>query len=189
MEFFGLSNGVLAARWIGLAWDVLMSPELSLMWSSSSGIPSLPVARLYSVGFYGAVRQRLNPGAVVVTQASAPFLTPRVLASIQAGLQQVGLKTRPYSVTIPTFGPWGFVMARPMAWSPQYRSIPFPTRWIDADQLAALFAFPRDFLPSDSDTVQANRMTRPVLLDYQRTDRRRRLLHPLAPLPSSPSSL
>ena len=149
---------------------------------------TLPVARLYSVGFYGAVRERLHPSGVMVTQASAPFLTPRVLASIQAGLQQAGLETRPYSVPIPTFGPWGFVMARPSAWSPQFQSIPFPTRWIDSDQLAALFAFPRDFLPSDSDTVQANRMTQPVLLDYQRGDRRRRLLLPLAPIPSTPSS-
>ena len=38
---------------------------------------TLPVARLYSVGFYGAVRERLRPGGVMVTQASAPFLTPR----------------------------------------------------------------------------------------------------------------
>ena len=145
---------------------------------------TLPVARLYSVGFYGTLRQRLNPDAVVVTQASTPFLTPRVLASIEAGLRHVGFHTRPYTVAIPSFGPWGFVMARARSWTPRFRSIPFATRWIDADQLPGLFAFPRDFLPERSDTVQANRMTRPVLLDYQRTDRRRRLLVPLPPITS-----
>lgn len=147
---------------------------------------TLPVARLYSVGFYGTLRQRLNPGAVVVTQASTPFLAPRVLASIEAALREVGLLTRPYSVAIPSFGPWGFVMAHENNGSDRFRPIPFATRWLDADQLSALFAFPRDLRPEASDTVQPNRMTRPVLLDYLRNDRRRRLQQPRLPIPITP---
>ena len=139
---------------------------------------TLPVARLYSVGFYRILRQRLNPEAVVITQASTPFLTPRVLASIEAGLRGVGFHTRPYSVAIPSFGPWGFVIARENPWTNLFRTIPFSTRWLDADQLSALFIFPRDLRPDASESVQANRMTRPILLDYLRDDRRRRLQQP-----------
>ena len=67
------------------------------------------------------------------------------------------------------------MIARENPWTNLFRAIPFSTRWLDADQLSALFIFSRDLRPDASESVQANRMTRPILLDYLRDDRRRRL--------------
>lgn len=130
-----------------------------------------PLARLYSVGFYGRLLGHLEPGGLIVTQASTPFFTPRVLASIQATFEALTLTTKPYSVTVPSFGPWGFVLAHRPGRRLASPSLPFEARWLDATQLAQLFALPRDLRPAEGEEVQPNRLVRPVLVDYQRQSR------------------
>ncbi|MFQ6538846.1 MULTISPECIES: polyamine aminopropyltransferase [Aphanothece] len=130
-----------------------------------------PLARLYSVGFYGRLLRRLAPQGLVVTQASTPFFTPKVLASIQATFAALDLETHPYSVDVPSFGPWGFVLARRPGPAQPPAVLPFEGRWIDNVQLARLFELPRDLRPGPGEPVRANRLTRPVLVDYQRQSR------------------
>lgn len=129
------------------------------------------VARLYSVAFYGRLLQRLAPDGQLVTQASAPFFTPRVMASIRASLETLGLRVDPYSVTVPSFGPWGFVLAQRAAAARRFGPLPFQGRWIDQRQLASLLDLPRDLLPDPGETVLPNRIGRPVLVEYQRRGR------------------
>ncbi len=129
---------------------------------------TIPIARLYSVAFYANLLRLLAPGGTIVTQASTPFFTPRVLASIEASLRELSLVTRPYSHTIPSFGPWGFVLAHRSGEFHPFRPLPFEARWLDAAQLDQIFVFPRDFRPSESDPVLPNRLSRPVLVEYQR---------------------
>lgn len=129
---------------------------------------TIPIARLYSVAFYANVLRLLAPGGVLVTQASTPFFTPKVLASIETSLRELSLETRPYSQTIPSFGPWGFVLAHRSGESHPFRPLPFQARWLDAEQLEQIFVFPRDFRPSDQDRVLPNRLSKPVLVEYQR---------------------
>jgi spermidine synthase len=126
------------------------------------------LARLYSVTFYGRLRERLAADGVLVTQASSPFFTPKVMASIRAGLGAVGLESLPYSVDVPSFGPWGFVLAHRPGRRLQPTPLPFQGRWIDGDQLARLFSLPRDLLPPAGEPVLPNRLSRPVILGYQR---------------------
>lgn len=126
------------------------------------------LARLYSVTFYGRLRARLAPDGLLVTQASSPFFTPKVMASIRASLAVAGLESRPYSVDVPSFGPWGFVLAHRPGRRLEPTPLPFEGRWIDAAQLARLFSLPRDLLPPPGEPVQPNRLSRPVILRYQR---------------------
>ena len=129
------------------------------------------VARLYSVGFYSRLMPLLASNGVFVTQASTPFFTPLVLASIEKSLQHLPVKTHPYSVTVPSFGPWGFVLAHRETNRLSFQPLPFEARWFDRDQLSQMMQFPKDYRPSDQDSVQANRLSRPILIDYQRRDR------------------
>ena len=129
------------------------------------------LARLYSVGFYGRLLQRLAPDGQLVTQASTPFFTPKVLASIQASLEQLPLQTHPYSVTVPSFGPWAFVLADRPGRERSFAALPFKGRWIDRRQLAGLFDLPRDFQPQPDEKILPNRLGRPVLAEYQRSGR------------------
>ena len=126
------------------------------------------LARLYSVTFYGRLRERLAADGVFVTQASSPFFTPKVMASIRASLAVAGLESRPYSVDVPSFGPWGFVLAHRPGRRLEPTPLPFEGRWIDGAQLARLFSLPRDLLPPPGEPVLPNRLSRPVILEYQR---------------------
>lgn len=134
--------------------------------------PDTPaVARLYSVAFYRRLLHLLAPDGLVVTQASTPFFAPRVMASIQATFRVLGLETRPYSVDVPSFGPWGFVIARRSGPLTPIPALPFAGRWIDGHQLSRLFALPRDLQPAPGERVEPNRLSRPVLVPYQRESR------------------
>jgi len=134
--------------------------------------PATPaLARLYSVTFYGRLLRRLAPDGMLVTQASTPFFSPRVLASIQATLAELRLTTRPYGVDVPSFGPWGFVMAHRGPPRPAPAVLPFQGRWIDQGQLEHLFPLSRDLALPPGERVLPNRLHRPVLADYQRQGR------------------
>nr|WP_254217045.1 polyamine aminopropyltransferase [Synechococcus sp. CCY 9618] len=130
-----------------------------------------PLARLYSVTFYGRLLRRLAPDGIFVTQASTPFFSPRVLASIQATLAELDLQTRPYGVDVPSFGPWGFVLAYRRGIRPGPAVLPFQGRWIDQGQLDRLFPLSRDLTLPPGERVLPNRLQRPVLADYQRRGR------------------
>ena len=129
------------------------------------------VARLYSVGFYSRLIPLLSTDGIFITQASTPFFTPMVLASIEKSLQHLPVKTHPYSVTVPSFGPWGFVLAHREKQTLDFQPVPFEARWFDQYQLKQLMQFPKDYRPEDQDSVKPNRLSRPVLIDYQRRDR------------------
>ena len=94
-----------------------------------------------------------------------------VLASIEKSLQHLPVKTHPYSVTVPSFGPWGFVLAHREKQTLDFQPVPFEARWFDQYQLKQLMQFPKDYRPEDQDSVKPNRLSRPVLIDYQRRDR------------------
>ena len=93
------------------------------------------------------------------------------MTSIRATFHTLKLETRPYSVTVPSFGPWGFVLAHRSPRQLIARSLPFRGRWIDGNQLETLFAMPADLLPRSDESVAPNRLLRPVLLEYQRQAR------------------
>ena len=70
----------------------------------------------------------------------------------------------PYHVSVPSFGEWGFVMAsdRRLPVPPDAPDV--PTRFLNADTLPGLFAFPNDLrLPG---TIRPSTIDRPRVLDY-----------------------
>lgn len=126
------------------------------------------IAKLYSEGFYRRLRSRLTPHGVFVTQASSPFFAPRAFACVEKTLNAAGFVTAPYTVDIPSFGPWGFVLASERAIDPASWAIDVPTRFLNAEVLPALFILPKDF---QGQTVEVNRLARPIIVQYQADQR------------------
>ena len=108
-----------------------------------------------------------------MTQASTPFFSPDVLASIQASLEELSWSVRGYSVTVPSFGPWGFVLAQHQAdtSSAGFAPLPFEGRWISDRWLQRFPDLPRDLRPAVGTAIRPNRLVQPVLVDYQRKGR------------------
>ncbi|HEY9877413.1 MAG TPA: polyamine aminopropyltransferase, partial [Leptolyngbyaceae cyanobacterium] len=122
------------------------------------------LAKLYSQGFYRRLMPRLAPDGVFVTQASSPFFAPRAFACIAATLGSVGLSTHPYTVDVPSFGPWGFVLAQRSPLQPEMLQLPITARFLTQPLLRSLFNLPADIPLGD---VEINRLSDPVLVQYQ----------------------
>ena len=126
------------------------------------------LAKLYSVGFYQQMLTRLADDGVFVTQASSPFFAPKVISCIKQTLEYTGLTASPYVATIPSFGPWGFVLASRKTIEPDKLSLPIATRFLTTTMLHSLFDLPKDL---NIQEVEINRLAHPVIVRYQ-SDRR-----------------
>jgi spermidine synthase len=125
------------------------------------------VARLYSAAYFGWVRRLLAPGGLFVTQASSPFFAPDAFFCIRRTLEEAGFQVRPYTVDVPSFGPWGFHLAAPGAPPPDPRDIhvSVATRFLDDRIARNLFDLPADLQPRPG--LQPNRLLDPVLVRYE----------------------
>ncbi|NJK33713.1 MAG: polyamine aminopropyltransferase [Oscillatoriales cyanobacterium SM2_2_1] len=125
------------------------------------------LAKLYSRTLYHHIRHHLNPGGVFVTQASSPFFASKAFTCIAKTIASIGLSPLPYQVTVPSFGPWGFILTTtqplPATWT-----LPITTRFLTADILPTLFILPRDYgYNLDDPTIQINTLIEPAIVDYQ----------------------
>ncbi len=123
------------------------------------------IAKLYAEGFYRRLISRLGNDGVLVTQASSPFFAPKVLSCIVKTLSAVGLETKPYTIDVPSFGPWGFVLASRNSINAQQLQLPINTRFLTPTLLSHLFDLPKD-IPIYDD-VSINRLSHPVIVRYQ----------------------
>jgi spermidine synthase len=102
------------------------------------------LGKLYSVELYASVKQRLAPGGALVVQAASPLFARRAYWSIITTLESAGFHVLPYRVFVPSFGEWGFALAKHQPFEPP-DSLPVGgLRFLDARTLAAAFALPAD---------------------------------------------
>ncbi|MEM9156895.1 MAG: polyamine aminopropyltransferase [Cyanobacteria bacterium P01_F01_bin.33] len=122
------------------------------------------IAKLYSLGFYRQIARHLALEGIFVTQASSPFFAPQAFACIAATLAAADFDVHPYTATVPSFGPWGFVLAGRSPVSLSTLELGVPTRYLTAELLPALFALPADI---ELGSVQINRLSHPTIVRYQ----------------------
>ncbi|ABC22491.1 polyamine aminopropyltransferase [Rhodospirillum rubrum] len=65
--------------------------------------PFGPAEGLFTPAFYGACRQLLTPGGVLVVQAGVPFLQPREIAHVNAALSAAFPEVAFYAIAVPTY--------------------------------------------------------------------------------------
>ncbi len=126
------------------------------------------IAKLYSKGFYQQLRSRLAPHGILVTQASSPFFAPKVIACITKTINATGLIAAPYSVNIPSFGPWGFVIAASTDLSFTQAKLPIETQFLTPELLPTLFVLAKDVTAHN---VKINQLSDPVIVPYQSNPR------------------
>jgi len=75
--------------------------------------PNSPdLAKLYGRPFYDHLESVLNPGAVVVQQSGSCFEAREAFLCIGRTLQAAGLNVVPYHDNVPSFGEWGWWIAK-----------------------------------------------------------------------------
>jgi spermidine synthase len=130
--------------------------------------PDTPtLGRLYSTEFYGLVAAAVNPGGLVSVQAGSPYSTPTAYWRTVSTIASAGLAVTPYHVHVPSFGDWGFALARAGAPAPQLTLSPSapPLRFLDAAVLQAAGVFPRDRPPH---VLPPSTLDRPLIVEDTR---------------------
>ncbi|WP_404446567.1 polyamine aminopropyltransferase [Sutcliffiella horikoshii] len=109
--------------------------------------------KLYTLEFYQLIRNHLLPGGSVMIQATSPTFATEVYWGIDKTVQAAGLETSNLHVDIPSFGDWGFVLAKrePVHWDDI--SIEVETEFLTTEVLTGLRAFGKDV---DADIVDKN---------------------------------
>ena len=112
--------------------------------------PDTPVlGRLYSTEFYALVSRALAPGGLMVVQSGSPYSTPTAFWRTISTISAAGYAVTPYHVYVPTFGDWGFALARRGDKAPQpalSRDAP-PLRFLNPSVLDAATVFAPDVQP------------------------------------------
>jgi spermidine synthase len=112
--------------------------------------PDTPVlGRLYSTEFYALVSRALAPGGLMVVQSGSPYSTPTAFWRTVSTITAAGYAVTPYHVYVPTFGDWGFALARRGDKAPQPalpRDAP-PLRFLNPSVLDAATVFAPDVKP------------------------------------------
>lgn len=130
--------------------------------------PDTPVlGRLYSTEFYELVSRALAPGGLMAVQAGSPLSTPAAFWRTVSSIRAAGYAVTPYHVYVPTFGDWGFALARRGSAAPTPtvpRDAP-PLRFLDQRVLDAATTFSGDIRPRP---LEPSTLDNPRIVDDMR---------------------
>ena len=127
------------------------------------------VGKLYTTRFYRMLQQRLSPEATVAVQCTSPLFARTSYWCIIRTLEASGFVVRPYHAAVPSFGVWGFALARKSPFELPTR-LPAHLRYLTPELLPGLFVLPVDLGPVP---VEVNRLDNQVLVRYHDSDWRR----------------
>ena len=130
--------------------------------------PDNPVlGRLYSAEFYQLVAHVVGPHGLMVVQSGSPYSTPMVFWRTVSTIASVGFSVTPYHVQVPTFGDWGFTLARLSGPAPVPRlpkDAP-PLRFLTQQVLDAATVFAPDVAPQH---LTPSTLEHPLIVDDMR---------------------
>jgi spermidine synthase len=133
---------------------------------------SFALGKLYTTRFFGLLRQHLAADGVVAMQCTSPLIARRSYWCIVRTLEAAGFSVRPYHATVPSFGEWGYVLARTIPCETPTAlpsSIHGRTRYLSDSVLQSLFLLPADMTAVD---VEINRLDNQMLVHYYEQESR-----------------
>ena len=126
------------------------------------------LGKLYTTRFYRLLRAHLAPAGAAAVQATSPLLARTSFWCIATTLEAAGFAVRPYHVAVPSFGEWGFLLARRQAFEPPTRVL--SGRFLSPSLLPGLFAFGPDV---SRVPAEVTRLDNQILVQYYEAEWRR----------------
>lgn len=120
------------------------------------------LAKLYTNVFYRMCAGHLTETGILNVQSTSPYYAPKAFWCVTRTIESEGLQVAPFHLQVPAFGDWGFNMASRTELT-QRHDLPADTKYLTPESLRAMFAFGKDEVDT---TVQVNRLTKPVLIQY-----------------------
>jgi spermidine synthase len=132
------------------------------------------LGKLYTTRFYNLLKARLKPDAAIVIQCTSPLMARKSFWSIIKTLEAAGFSVKPYQTTVPSFGIWGYALAKLQPFdAPKSPPPNVELKFLNENSFAAMFGFPSDIsLPKDEE-IEINRLDNQALVRYYETEWRR----------------
>jgi spermidine synthase len=120
------------------------------------------LGKLYTTRFYKLLKSRLSGNAAVSVQSTSPMFARNSYWCIVRTLEASGFFVRPYYTAVPSFGLWGYALARSSVFEvPQHP--PPDLKFLNDQTLAAMFILSKDI---ERVGVEINRLDNQVLVRY-----------------------
>jgi spermidine synthase len=120
------------------------------------------LGKLYTTRFYRLLRTRLTENAAVTVQSTSPMFARNSYWCIIRTLEAAGFVVKPYYTAVPSFGLWGFALARASAFEVP-KNPPPGLKFLDEQTLASMFTLSKDIEPVP---VEINRLDNQALVRY-----------------------
>jgi len=120
------------------------------------------LGKLYTTRFYRMLRTRLSENAAISVQSTSPMFARNSYWCIVRTLEAAGFVVKPYYTAVPSFGLWGFALARTTPFEIP-RNPPAGLRFLDDQTLTAMFTLSSDIGPVP---VEINRLDNQALVRY-----------------------
>jgi spermidine synthase len=131
------------------------------------------LGKLYSTRFYHLLKQELKPESSVVIQCTSPLIARTSYWSIIKTLEAAGFNVRPYQTTVPSFGVWGYALAKQIPFDVPIDPRPdVEMKFLNHESFASMFEFPADMKMPEGE-IEVNRLDNQALVRYYETEWRR----------------
>lgn len=125
------------------------------------------LGKLYTKLFYRRLLAQLAPGGAVAVQATSPLFARRSYWCIVETMRAAGWTVHPYQVAVPSFGVWGYVLARRLPFAPPHTAPEMSLRFLNDSALLAMFQFSADQGPLP---VEVNQLDNQALVRYYESE-------------------
>src|SRR5205085_12411368 len=115
------------------------------------------LGKLYTTRFYNLLKSKLKPDSAVVIQTTSPLVARKSFWCIVETLEAVGFTVRPYQTSVPSFGIWGYALAKLQSFDPPAKPPDVELRFLNDASFASMFDFPAD-MSRPADDVEVNRL-------------------------------
>ncbi len=131
------------------------------------------LGKLYTTRFYNLLKAKLKPDSAVVVQCTSPLIARRSYWSIIKTLEAAGVTVKPYQTTVPSFGVWGYALAKLQPFdTPAKPAAGVELKFLNDVSFASMFDFPTD-MTMPRDEVEINRLDNQVLVRYYESEWKR----------------
>jgi spermidine synthase len=131
------------------------------------------LGKLYTTRFYNLLKSKLRPDSSVVIQTTSPLVARQSFWCIVKTLESVGFSVRPYQTTVPSFGIWGYALAKLEPFDqPAKPPSGVELKFLNDNSFASMFEFSSD-TSRPAEDIEVNRLDNQALVRYYETEWRR----------------
>jgi spermidine synthase len=131
------------------------------------------LGKLYTTRFYNLLKSKLKPDSAVVIQTTSPLVARTSFWCIVKTLESVGFSVRPYQTTVPSFGIWGYALAKLEPFDqPTKPPSGIELHFLNDNSFGSMFEFSSDTSRPDED-IEVNRLDNQALVRYYEAEWRR----------------